>query len=165
MTSFRLRPRFQHHAPYTPEEIKAMVSQKLAAASCGCIGSVNDGYITLRVPLGERHYWSPQLNLSLEAEEGGTRIRGLYGPNPTVWAMFFFAYAAIGTLSLFIAIIGFSQKALGMEAPVLWALPVLGSLALVLYITAQMGQKAGVAQTFALHHFYEDVIQNKVHIM
>ncbi len=165
MTSFRLRPRFQHHCSHTPEEIQSMIREKLEAAPCDCIASINDAYITLRIPLQDRHYWSPQLNLSLEATENGTLIRGLYGPNPTVWAMFFFGYAAIGVLALFIAIVGFSQKALGIDAPVLWALPVLGIAALFLYFTAQLGQKTGAEQTFTLHHFYEDTVHNKVHIV
>lgn len=165
MTSFRLRPRFQHHCSHTPEEIQAIIQKKLNAAPCGCIGSVNSGYITLRIPLSDRHYWSPQLNLSLEGTEGGTLIRGLYGPNPTVWAMFFFGYAAIGVLALFIAIIGFSQLALDQGAKILWALPILGGLALLMYITAQLGQKTGAEQTFTLHHFYEDTIQNRIHIV
>lgn len=165
MTSFRLRPRFQHSTPHPPEEVQQMIAANLESASGTITGNVDIHYIVLKIPLKDRHYWSPQLNLTLEPLESGTKIYGLYGPNPTVWAMFFFSYAAIGILALFISIIGFSQWALGLKAGILWFLPVLGGLAVILYLTAQLGQKKGAEQTFTLHQFYENTIHKKIHIV
>jgi len=85
----------------------------------------------------------------------------LYGPNPQVWTMFILIYGAIGVLALFITIIGVSRVMLDMSAPVLWALPVLGGAALLLYIFSQTGQKLGAEQTFTLHHFFEDTVHHR----
>lgn len=164
MTSIRVRPRFRQILQDTPRKIEEKISTKLKESKEDCVGKVIQGFIVLKIPLSERHYWSPQLSLSLEDHEEGTLIRGLYGPNPTVWAMFTFGYSALGLIGLFVAIIGFSKKSLGMDAPVLWALPVLAGLAIILYFVAQTGQKIGVEQTFTIHHFFEDAIGKKIHI-
>jgi hypothetical protein len=78
--------------------------------------------------------------------------------------MFMFGYSALGLIALFISIAGFSKMNLGIDAPILWALPVLAGLAIILYFIAQTGQKIGVEQTFIIHHFYEGAIGEKVHI-
>ena len=164
MTSLRIRPRFNQIIKEPQEKIEARLKSKLKDPELDCVGRVIPGFIVIKIPHSDRHYWSPQLSLSLEEHEEGTLIRGLYGPNPTVWAMFTFGYSALGLIALFISIIGFSKISLGLEAPVLWALPILGGLAVILYFVAQTGQKIGVEQTFTIHHFYEESIGEKVHI-
>jgi hypothetical protein len=147
------------------QEIQALIEEGLTKEGCDCTATVSPGFIVLRIPPEERHYWSPQLTITLEeTEEEGTVIRGLYGPNPTVWAMFFYGYAALGILGLFTAMVGTSQWMLKKPAPILWALPVFAGLALILYVIAQTGQKLGAEQTFTLHHFYEDTVGKRVHI-
>lgn len=147
-----------------PEQVEANIKNQLAQPGCPCIGRVIPGHIVLKIPTELQHYWSPQLDLSIEPHEEGTLIRGLYGPNPSVWVMFAFGYGAIAILAMFIAIIGFSQVSLGGNAPILWALPVLGGIAIGLYVASQIGQKLGAEQTFTLHHFFEEAIDAKVHI-
>lgn len=164
MTSFRLRPRFRHFSQMPPEAVQSHLQAHLDAPHAPCVSQGVPGFVVLKIPEPDRHYWSPQLTLTLEPEGEGTLIRGLYGPNPTVWTMFMFAYIGIGTLALFVAIIGFSRVNLGLDAPILWALPILGGLALALYIVAQMGQKTGAEQTFRLHHFYEEALGAQVHV-
>jgi len=164
MTSFRIRPRFQVTVPNTPTQVEEGFKIRLAQPACPCIGRVIPGHTVLKIPAESQHYWSPQLDLSIEPHEEGTLIRGLYGPNPSVWFMFAFGYGAVAILGMFIAIIGFSQVSLGNNAPVLWALPVLGGIAIGLYIASQIGQKLGAEQTFTLHHFFEETIHARVHI-
>ncbi len=164
MTSFRSRPRFQTTSNMDISEIQQAVSAHLKNSDCGCVGSMVKGHIVLKIKPEDLHYWSPQLSLSLENTEEGTLIRGLYGPNPHVWALFLFGYAAIGILILFIGIIGFSQRSLGLSSGILWSLPVLAALGIGLYIGSQIGQKIGAEQTFTLHHFLEEAIEQKIHI-
>ena len=161
MSSFRLRPRFQMKSPHTPEEIQAFIQEKLDEGEDPIVGSMIPGHIFLRIHQDQQHYWSPRLSLSLEKQAWGTLIRGLYGPAPNVWSLFLFAYAAVGILALFAALIGSSRLSLGMEAPILWAIPGLAGIALILYLIAQMGQKVGAEQTFTLHHFLHNLASTK----
>lgn len=164
MSSFRIRPRFKRIVDYTPERVAELFEQGLARPDAPCEGTVNPGHITLRIPEEEQHYWSPQLAIAYEACEEGTEIRGLYGPKPAVWSAFFYGYAIIALLSLFLSMWGFSLMMLGKPAPQLWGLLGLGAGALALYLIAQTGQKVGAEQTFTLHHFFEETVGERVHI-
>jgi len=164
MSSYRIRPRFRQISHMSKQEVEETLKEKLADASSSCTANLSPGFITLKIPPEERHYWSPQLTLTLEEHEGGTLIRGLYGPNPTVWSMFMFGYAALGSITFFVAIIGFSNYSLGVDSSILWFLPLLIGIGIGLYIIAQLGQKTGAQQMFTLHHFYEDTLGEKVRI-
>jgi hypothetical protein len=150
-----------------PEEVGDLVRKHMAELDCGCSAKILPGFIVLNVRKQEEHFWSPQLSLSFEVDEENeefTIIRGLYGPNPTVWALFTYGYAALGILATFLGMYGFSQYTLGQNAAILWSLPVFAVLALVLYLVAQFGQKLGAEQMFTLHHFFEDSVGHRIHI-
>jgi hypothetical protein len=164
MTSFRIRPRFELWVPESPDAVQARIHSRLNDVRDICNGTTIPGHIVLKIEAEEQHFWSPQLSLNLEAQDEGTLISGLYGPNPNVWLLFTFGYGTIGMLALFISIFGFSRMSLGMSAPILWALPVLGAAAVGLYLASQIGQKLGAEQTFTLNHFFEEAIGRRVHV-
>ena len=122
-----------------------------------CVGLATTGFAKIRIPLSERHYWSPQLTVMMEdlEEEEGTLIRGLYGPAPAVWTMFVFFYALIGFAIVVISVIGFSRLSLDMSAKILWLVPVLFVILLWLYLVSFFGQKIGHDQMETLHAFLE----------
>lgn len=164
MSSFRIRPRFKHlvtkQVREVEDEIISAMDQTKEVYTAGFV----QGHLYLLIPVKERHYWSPQLHLSTEQTDEGTIIRGLYGPNPTVWGLFFFGYVTLGMAFFFIGFWGLSKWSLGQPSGILWALPFIAGAAMVLYIIAQMGQKVGAEQMFRLHHFYEEIFEDKVHI-
>lgn len=164
MTSIRIRPRFKHHVELSSKEIQEKIHQSLKNEDAVCRAVQVPGYTVLKIPAKSRHFWSPQLSLSLEEEDGKTFISGLYGPNPTVWAVFFFGYGAIGVLSLFATIYGLVEVILSKDWTFMLSLPILAIIALILYFIAQFGQKLGVEQTFEIHHFYESIVNSKVSI-
>ena len=165
--SVHIRPRFKQSTKLQMEELQLRIRALLDSEGAVCTGTMITGHVVLRIPIEDRHFWSPQVSLSLEEmedESGGTLIRGLYGPNPTVWALFAFGYSAIGFIALFISIIGFSQKNLGQTAPILWVLPFLLIGVVVLYLVAQAGQKLGADEMHTLHGFYENAVGEKVEV-
>lgn len=165
MSSFRIRPRFKEQLTLNKEAFKEQINLSLES-STECVGLISESYCVLKIPTQERHYWSPQLTITIEDEDDGEQItvRGLYGPKPSVWAVFFMSYAALAVLALFAGVYGLSQMMLEKPAPILWAVPVLGGIALVLYVIAQGGQKIGAEQMFRLHHFYESAMKHHVKI-
>jgi len=164
MSSFRIRPRFRQiiNAGFT--EIQDRMRKALEDQSNPYSAIFLPNQITLKILPQERHFWSPQLNITMEEKEEGTLIRGLYGPNPSIWAMFFFAYSALGIILLFAGMVVLSQISLGMEAPLWWVIPVCASLIIIIYLFAQTGQKIGAQEMFNLHHFYETTLGEKVEI-
>ena len=164
MSSFRLRPRFMHYTSSTQEEIEQMVRQEIEKEDEVCDLRVLSGHIRVRIKEEERHFWSPQLDLSIEKEDGKTLIRGFYGPNPNTWALFTYGYVILGILFTFDAIWCLSKWSLDKPAPESWSLLIIAALALALYIIAQFGQKIGAEQMYKLHFFYQRVIGERVTI-
>lgn len=164
MASFRIRPRFELSSQKTIEEIIDLLKGKLKDNKHNLHGTAMQDHITIRVNSDHRHFWSPQLSVLLQREETDveTKIIGVYGPMPNVWTLFAFSYLALGTLSIFISIVGFSQRALGNDSSILWSLPLMAGIAVVLYIVSQMGQKLAAPQTYAMHYFFQDALEEEI---
>lgn len=160
MSSFRIRPKFEYSTHQQPDDVIQSVKKKLANNPYHLTGVAMQDHITLRVLKSHQHFWSPQLSILLQKDENDdkTNIIGVYGPMPNVWTLFTLSYLAIGVLTIFIGITGYAQKALGEPAPLLWAIPILLGIALIMYISSQMGQKLAAAQMYAMHYFFQDVL-------
>lgn len=164
MTSFRSRPRFKHETTITSEEFSERFKKALESED-EIVGQVVKDYIVLRIKPENRHVWSPQLSLDYEIGfDDIIRINGMYGPMPSIWSKYIFSYFIFGCSSLFSLIIGLSQVMLGQHSWVIYAFPVAAIGVLITYTMAQAGQKLGAEETFTLHHFYEKVMDKKVHI-
>jgi hypothetical protein len=155
-----VRPRFRVVSPLTKEDIEQRFSEALEADGVKIIGRVNPGFISLFIPHEEQHYWSPQLNITLEnsPEEGGRIIRGLYGPRPAVWTMFVFFYFLIGLATVFVTIIGLSNLTLGHYPWQLWLALGLVLLLSSIYGVSRFGERLGRDQMVRLHIFAEQAL-------
>lgn len=161
MSSFGFRPHFSHDIDLGVEEAQAKIIRAVKAGEDDCEVKVFPGFICLRIPEKDRHFWSPRLNLSIdesEDEEGKTHVTGVYGPNANVWSIFVYGYLLTGSAALFSGILGWVQKTLGNPAWALWIFGVAVALAIGLYILAQFGQKLGASQTYRLHQIYESAM-------
>jgi hypothetical protein len=165
MSSFKIRPRFQAHYKSSPIEIERLFRDRIEhEEDCVCKATFSGNHIILRIPEEDQHYWSPQLNLTIEEEDDHTLVRGLYGPAPSVWTMFAFGYFGLGVAFVVTGIAAYSYHMLEIESKLAYLLPIYLIAALVLYLVAQFGQKLGAEQTYALHHFYEDTIGKRATI-
>lgn len=156
MSSFSFRPSFMHTLELPLDQAEATLTERLRQDPGKFEVKRFPGFICLRIPLSERHFWTPRLMLGLESPEGETTlIRGTYGPNASVWSLYLYVYLFIGTGAIFSGIFGFCQWQLGMTAWGLWIFWTLAGFAAVMYLIAQMGQKLAAQQTFSLHQAYE----------
>lgn len=155
---YQIRPRFQIETPYTKEVLTGMIRANLEQSQDSCSGWAKSGYATIKIPDEDQHYWSPQLNLSIEDLPNGSLIRGSYGPKPSVWTMFMFFYFLLGTAILIITVIGFANLSIGFSGAILWMVPMLIILFLSLYLIAYFGQKLARDQMLVLHDFLESAI-------
>ena len=164
MASFRIRPKFQLVTDLSIDQIIAHTKEKLKDETHGLHGQAKQDHITIRIDRAQRHFWSPQLSVLLQDDqvEGKTLLTGVYGPMPNVWSLFALVYLAIAVLFTFISIVGFSQRALGQDAPILYTLPFLLIATIAMYIISQFGQKLGAPQTYRIHYFFEEVLGEKL---
>ena len=163
MSSFRIRPRFRHTVVGIQRELEDKINGVLKSEKSVVLDHL-PGHMYIKIHPNEQHLWSPQLHLSFEQEEGEVRIRGLYGPNPTLWALFFFGYVAIGLGTLFIGMWGLVRWSLGIDSMVLWIVPGLWLIGLFLYFASQGGQKMGAQQMYDIHHLFEEAIGEKIKV-
>src|SRR5690606_11188217 len=85
-----LRPRFKFEKNQTNEELLSLFD-KAKKEQSNFIVSRMDNHVFIRLPKHKQHFWSPQLHLEIdEIDSKKSTIRGLFGPNPTVWTMFMF---------------------------------------------------------------------------
>jgi hypothetical protein len=147
-----------------PEEFEELIRELLLMEDAPCIGKIRRGHLRLFILSDEQHYWSPQLGISYEEHEKGTLVRGLYGPRPSLWAMFFYGYAICSLIALFTGMWGLALFTMGKSAWPLWFVLIAAICAVILYLIAQTGQKLGAEQTFTLHHFFEDAVGERTHI-
>lgn len=164
MSSFRLRPHFTHRLDMNVEEARAWLERGMRENTDRCEVKSFPGYLSLRILEAEQHYWSPQLQLSLDPDGEGALVTGTYGPNTNLWSSFVYAYLILASAALFSGILGMCQWCIGQTPWGLWILGVALTIAAGLYISAQMGQKLGAQQTFQLHRVYEAAIGREVAI-
>ncbi len=166
MISFRLRPKFELTSTLTKEDLLQLIKEKVGDSSN--VSKFDfvfyQDHFRMRVKKEDQHYWSPELEVTLESYEEGSKIRGRYGPHHNVWTLFTLLYLAIIILLFFISMFGISRLGLGLSAKILWGIPVLLGFAVFLYFVGQIGQKLGTDQTLALHHFFEELVDQKIHI-
>lgn len=166
MSSFRLRPRFSQVLDLGVEEARQKIVQQVKQSGARCEVKSFPGYLSLRIPEEDQHYWSPQLQLSLDPEgDGKTRVEGTYGPNTNMWASFLYGYLFVGSAGLFSGMLGACQWWLGETSWGLWIFGAMLAIAISLYLLAQFGQKLGARQTFLLHQVYEAATGREVEIL
>jgi hypothetical protein len=159
MSSFRVRPHFEHTVDLSPSEARTRILQSVARHSPGFDVKDFPGFIGLHIGENERRYWSPRLFLVLDATaEGTTRIHGTYGPEIEVWSVFLYGYLITGLLGTFAGILGFAQIVIETTPWGLWVLGAAMVVGVLLYLGAQLGQKLGAWQTFQLHQAYQTAI-------
>lgn len=76
----RVRPRVRFYSTLSSDEIITEIRRQLRSGVCNCNGQVTKNFATIYPPEEDQHYWSPQLTITIEEDEQGTLVRGLYGP-------------------------------------------------------------------------------------
>ena len=153
----RVRPRYRRHTTAKPDAIIDQVIKGLIARN-GVAGSTLENHVYLHIPKGDRHYWSPEFDITIEETPEGSFVRGVVGPKAKVWTMFMFFYSAVFVLLFLGLSMGISQWMLNMDAPVIWSIPACIVLWMLILLAAKIGQFKGKAQTELLWRFLEKAV-------
>ena len=159
VSEISVRPRFKKRCACVPDDVERRIQERLTASDSPVTGHFVEGYIVLKIPAANRHFWSPQLSVSFEKDEDeSTIIRGLYGPDPAIWAFFFYGRAIVGIIAMMVAIAGFSEWWLHDDLTYFLLLPVCFLAATALWAIARFGRTLGEEQTLVLHQFFEEAV-------
>jgi hypothetical protein len=160
MSDIKFRPRFRIETTLEENEVAEKVKNKLNEENPFRFEStIIKGHLILKINKGQRHFWSPQMDVSLNPlEEGqGTLIRCLLAPEPAVWTMFMFFYTIAGFAAFVGLMIAMSQWTLERDMWGLWLVAVGTVLGIVLFFIAQFGKKIARAEMESMKSFLTDI--------
>jgi hypothetical protein len=127
----------------------------------GFRSAIVKGHMVLSIDPVKRHYWSPQMDISITTTEEGdeghpaTIIRCLTAPAPAVWTLFMFLYGFAGFALLIGVIIASSQYTLGYD---LWGLWIAGAgllLGIAMFAIAQAGRTLAREEMRSMKRFVD----------
>jgi hypothetical protein len=126
------------------EEVETQILKKLEESNPHGFGSTfTKGHFTLTIHPQKRHFWSPQMDISVreDDDEDFTIVRCLLAPAPVVWTMFMFLYALAGFGALVSFLIASSQYSLGKDMWGIWMGIGAVVFGVILYLFAQSGKR------------------------
>ena len=89
----RLRLRFYKDVTENIDLVRQKFENYKLNCTEDCHLKIRHNHIWMNMPEAKREYWSPHLHLELESKsENETHIRGLFGPEPTLWTLFMFLH-------------------------------------------------------------------------
>ena len=156
-----IRPRFKFEIGTPKAIVLEQIATLLDSQKESVTGTIIDNHIILDILAKDRHYWSPQLNFRVEADEDDPAksvIYGLIGPRPAVWTLFMFIYFGVGALGFFISAFGVSKLMLGEYSNLILALPLAILFMLTAYGTGKYGERLGADQIEVLKQFVRDAL-------
>ncbi|WP_438966257.1 hypothetical protein [Flavobacterium sp.] len=105
-----LRPRFSQDVSKSMEEILKNASKLKNEVKENYRIKISDHHIFFFITLTKRKYYSPHLHVELtENEDKTTNIKGLFGPDQTVWTFFIFLHFIIAGIFLLFSMIAYSH--------------------------------------------------------
>ncbi|GGG56576.1 GTP-binding protein [Bizionia arctica] len=156
-----LRPRFKFERPQNNEDLLSLFDKAKKDQNHFIVSRI-DNHVFIKLPKHKQHFWSPQLHLEIEEiDSNNSLLRGLFGPNPTVWTMFMFFHFIVGGLFLGFGVWGYTNWALKTSYAVQLSVMFLMILIWVaLYVIGQMGKKTGKDGMHLLHGFMKDTLRD-----
>lgn len=156
-----LRPRFTINLNRDNQSVLKIFEEAKNTVETYKIVRVDD-HIFIRLPKHEQNFWSPQLHLEINETDTQTSIlRGLFGPNPTVWTMFMFLHFLVAGLFIAFGIWTYTNWTLktsyGIQLGLMISMVVTW---FVLYFAGRMGRNKGKAEMRALYEFMETKLKN-----
>ena len=163
---FRLRPKFEQVLDLTESGIQGKISSHFQEELRSFEVKRFPGFICIRIPEEDRHFWSPRLNLHITQPEGqkGSLIEGIYGPNANVWALLLFCYLILIFFALIGGILGLVQQSIGDDPWGFWVCGISSAAVVILYLIARVGRMIGERQVLRLHRAYERALGETVAI-
>ena len=106
----RLRLRFYKDVEEPVDAVRLKFENYKNNCSGDCNLKIKHNHIWMNIPEAKREYWSPHLHLELESKDSNeTHIRGLFGPEPTLWTLFMFLHFMVAGIFVIFGAIAYSN--------------------------------------------------------
>lgn len=157
----RLKLRFYRDVTQNIDEIRQKFENYAKSDNRNCSIKMNHNHIWFNIPKNQKEYWSPHLHLELEEKSvSETHIRGLFGPDPTLWTFFMFLHFVIAGIFIIFGMIAYSNYSLKepymMDIITMFIMIVIWFL---LYVIARQIREKGNVQMNELENEFLSIIE------
>ena len=156
-----LRPSFHKDVALDVEKILEKANKLKEEVKEDYRIKISDNHIFFFITLSKRKYFSPHLHVELfPNEDKTTHVKGLFGPDQTVWTFFMFLHFIIAGIFLIFMMIAYSHWRLKQSTTLDFAIMALMVVFWFgLYIQARINRKKCAPQM----HMLEDLMNKIVH--
>lgn len=159
--SLALRPKFSKDVAKSIEDILADATRIKAEVKDDYLLKISDHHIFFFITRSKRKYFSPHLHVELtENEDKSTNVRGLYGPDQTVWTFFMFLHFIVAGIFLIYMVIAYSHWTLKQSTTLDFA--IMGLMVVfwfVLYFQARINRKKCQPQMQKLNELIDRIVE------
>ena len=158
----RLRLRFYKDVEENIDVIRQKFENYKNNGTSDCHIKIKHNHIWMNISEGKREYWSPHLHLELEPkDDNGTHIRGLFGPEPTLWTLFMFLHFMVAGIFVFYGGIAYSDYILKNSTTGDYTVMALMVFAwFLLYVIAKQIRSNGEKQMNDIEKVFSEIIES-----
>ena len=158
--SIALRPRFEVESKNSVEKILERAKTLKSELKSDYQIKIIDEHLYFYFSKEKRKYYSPFLHLELEANEGKTIVKGLFGPEQLLWTLFMFLHFIVAGLFLVFSMMAYTHWSLNqsivLDVVVMTFMVVFWIL---LYVIARINREKGVPQMHELEDLMYKVLE------
>ena len=159
--SLALRPKFSKDVAKSIEDILADATKIKTEVKDDYLLKISDHHIFFFITRSKRKYFSPHLHVELtENEDKSTNVRGLYGPDQTVWTFFMFLHFIVAGIFLIYMVIAYSHWTLKHSTTLDFA--IMGLMVVfwfALYFQARINRKKCQPQMQKLNELIDRIVE------
>lgn len=159
--SIVLRPRFHKSVSKSIDKILEDAAVLKAEVKDDYRIKISDHHIFFFITLAKRKYYSPHLHIELlKNEDNTTDVKGLYGPDQTVWTFFMFLHFIIAGIFLIFGMIAYSNWSI--KQPFMFDFVIMAIMVVLwfaLYIQARINRKKCLPQMENLEQLMNKVLR------
>lgn len=158
--SIALRPRFEVESKKSVEQILERAKNLKSELKSDYQIKIIDEHLYFYFSKEKRKYYSPFLHLELEADEGKTIIKGLFGPEQLLWTLFMFLHFIVAGLFLVFSMMAYTHWSLNQSIVLdIVVMTFMVVFWILLYVIARINREKGVPQMHELEDLMYKVLE------
>lgn len=160
-TTIRLRLRFYKDVEKNIEDVHEIFEESVKKNEGDFLIKVYENHIWFYVEESKKRIWSPHLHLELEQKsEKTTHIRGLFGPDQTLWTFFMFLHFIIAGAFVLFGMFAYSNYSLKQSYTTdIIVMAAMVIIWFVLYFIAKELRKKGNDQMNEMENLFLKIIK------
>ena len=157
-----IKLRKQYNREESHDELLSRFQSKFESGSNQVIGKILGNHVFFKIPPEQKHYWSPEMDVTFEKKDEGTYVREVIGPNSNIYtltmSLLFFTVILLFFALMFLS----SQISLDMPTTTTWILIGIGiAIVILLLLFMYFGRIKAKLQILLMKDFGNSVMNSE----